>query len=60
MQNAHDKDTIVIIDVEDAVPQAIVLKERPTSPCNGSPKHGSVGDTLQTFFKCKIVALGAL
>jgi hypothetical protein len=60
VEDAHDKDAIVISDIEDAVPLAIVLKERPTSACDGSPQHRIAGDALQAFFKCQIVALGAL
>ncbi len=60
MENTHDKDAVIDSNVENAVPQAIVLKERAAPPDDGPPQSGRFGDALQALFKSKIVALGAL
>jgi hypothetical protein len=60
VEDAHDEDAIVVGYIEDAMPLAILLIERPASACDGSSEHRIAGDALQAFFKCQIVALGAL
>ncbi len=60
MENTHDKDAITCSGVEDAVPQAIVLKERAASPYDGPSQRRRFGDPLQALFESKIVALGSL
>ncbi len=60
MENTHDKNAVIGSDVENAVPLAIVLKERAAPPYDGPPQRGQFGDALQAVFKGKIVALGSL